>query len=45
MLASTPDLSHSSYSDPISVDLDLFTSTSSGMKGEFKINFMQAGRI
>lgn len=32
MLASTPDLSHSGYSDPICVDQDLFTSTTSGKK-------------
>ena len=30
MLASTPDLSQSGYSDPICVDQDLFTSTMSG---------------
>ena len=32
MLASTPDLSQSGYSDPICVDQDLFTSTTSGKR-------------
>ena len=40
MLASTPDLSHSGYSDPIFVDQDLFTSTTSGIENGIWMNWI-----